>query len=220
MTRSRKVCFFFASAGVLFLITAGAKIVSSLGNARVLEHADPVTRLTFRHLFLVVGAIEFLVPLACIFGKSTKVQAGLVAWLATTFIAYRLDLRLMGFHEPCKCLGDLTGALHISAGTADTLMKIRFFRDYLGEIHWQKHTWRRFGAPLGLGQMPFGRCECAYSRGLGESVTRGDRRGRELGFGSPSPPLAGPCEWDGASLVLDGIGWELLKCGDERHSII
>jgi hypothetical protein len=34
----------------------------------------------------------------------------------------------------------------------------------------------------------------AYSQGPGESVTRGDRRGRERWFGSPSPPLAGPCE--------------------------
>jgi hypothetical protein len=143
MTRSRKVCFVFASAGVLFLITAGAKIVSSLGNARVLEHADPVTRLTFRHLFLVVGAIELVVALACIFGKSTKVQAGLVAWLATTSIAYRLDLRLMGFHEPCKCLGDLTGALHISAGTADTLMKIILGHLLMGSYATLIWPWRQ-----------------------------------------------------------------------------
>ena len=43
--------------------------------------------------------------------------------------------------------------------------------------------------------MLFGRCECAYSRGLGESVTRGDRRGRELWFGSPAPPLTSPREY-------------------------
>jgi len=70
-----------------------------------------------------------------------------------------------------------------------------FFRDFLGEIHWLKHTLRRFGAPLGFGQMPFGRCKCASSHGLGESVTRGDRRGRELWFGSPSPPLTSPREY-------------------------
>jgi hypothetical protein len=38
----------------------------------------------------------------------------------------------------------------------------------------------------------------AYSRGPGESVTRGDRQGRELWFGIPSLPLAGPHEWHGA----------------------
>jgi hypothetical protein len=35
-----------------------------------------------------------------------------------------------------------------------------------------------------------------------------------------SPLLASPRAGDGASLVLDGIGWELLKCGHERYSII
>jgi hypothetical protein len=43
-------------------------------------------------------------------------------------------------------------------------------------------------------QMLFGRSGRAYSHGLGESVTRGDRRRRELWFGRPSPPLASPCE--------------------------
>jgi hypothetical protein len=60
----------------------------------------------------------------------------------------------------------------------------------------------------------------AYSPGPGESVTRGDRRGRELWFGSPSPPLAGPCESPGARLVLDVLGLVLLKFWHERHSVI
>jgi hypothetical protein len=45
-----------------------------------------------------------------------------------------------------------------------------------------------------LVQMLFGPSRRAYSHGLGESVTRGDRRRRELVFGRPSPPLASPCE--------------------------
>jgi hypothetical protein len=42
----------------------------------------------------------------------------------------------------------------------------------------------------------------AYSQEQGESVTRGDRRQRELEFESPLPPLAGSCEYNGA-------GWSL-----------
>ena len=34
----------------------------------------------------------------------------------------------------------------------------------------------------------------AYLHGRGESVTRCDRRQRELEFGSPLPPLARPCK--------------------------
>jgi hypothetical protein len=39
-----------------------------------------------------------------------------------------------------------------------------------------------------------GRRGRAYSQGRGESVTRGDRRQRELEARSSLPPLARPCE--------------------------
>ena len=66
-----------------------------------------------------------------------------------------------------------------------------FWEFFIGQkhaVHRSAHRWvlgpRRIGGP--------GR---AYSRGLGESVTRGDRRERELEFGSSFPPLASPCEY-------------------------
>jgi hypothetical protein len=42
----------------------------------------------------------------------------------------------------------------------------------------------------------------AYSQGPCESVTRGDRRGRERWLEGSAPPLAGPCESDGGSWLL------------------
>ena len=51
------------------------------------------------------------------------------------------------------------------------------------------------GAPVSYGRRRFGCRGRAYSRGLGESVTRGDRRQRERWFGRPSPPLASPREY-------------------------
>jgi hypothetical protein len=41
----------------------------------------------------------------------------------------------------------------------------------------------------------------AYSQGLGESVAHSDRRQRELEARSSLPPLARPCESDGAVAV-------------------
>jgi hypothetical protein len=58
----------------------------------------------------------------------------------------------------------------------------------------QNHTLPHPGAPLNHGRRLTESPGRAYSRGLGESVTRGDRRRRELEFGSPSPPLASPRE--------------------------
>ena len=54
----------------------------------------------------------------------------------------------------------------------------------------------------------------AYSQGRGESVTRGDRRQRELEFESPLPPLARPCESDGAGGILaPGLWAQRLRAG-------
>ena len=49
---------------------------------------------------------------------------GLVVWLATSFLVYRIGLVWVGYKKPCPCLGNLTDALHIPPQTADTAMKI------------------------------------------------------------------------------------------------
>jgi hypothetical protein len=60
------------------------------------------------------------------------------------------------------------------------------------------------GAPFACRRRPVGALWRAYSQGRGESVTRCDRRRRELEVRSPSPPLARPCESDGAGLPFLG----------------
>jgi hypothetical protein len=116
--------FFLFSAGVVLLITATAKIISSFGNARILQNADPLFGVSFHNLFLAVSSIEVVAALVCFCSKKILLQAGLVAWLATAFIAYRLSLVWIGYHKPCSCLGNLTDALHIPPQIADTAMKI------------------------------------------------------------------------------------------------
>jgi hypothetical protein len=103
---------FLYVAGALLLATAGAKLVSSFGGARALANSDPITGLTFRNFFQLGGTIELLVALACLFWRKVKFQAGVVSWLATTPLAYRLGLIWTG-HKICRCLGNITGLLHI-----------------------------------------------------------------------------------------------------------
>ena len=106
------------------MVTSVAKRISASGSARILQYPDPVFYISFRHVFWIVGGLELLVALVCFFGKWMGLQAGLVAWLASTFMAYRLNLVWVGWHKPCSCLGNLTDTLHISPQTADTAMKI------------------------------------------------------------------------------------------------
>jgi len=115
---------FLYSSGFLLMITATAKIVSSVGSVRVLQISDPVFGIQFRHLFLIVGGIEMIVCGYCFFGKRVRQQIALVSLLATNFLIYRLGMWFIGWHRPCPCLGNLTDALHILPQTADTAMKI------------------------------------------------------------------------------------------------
>jgi hypothetical protein len=64
-----------------------------------------------------------LVALMCFFCRRILLPVGLVAWLATSFLAYRICLVLVGYHRPCNCMGGLTDALHIPPQVADAVMK-------------------------------------------------------------------------------------------------
>lgn len=118
------VRIFIYSAGILFLATAIAKLISASGSARILQTPDPVFSISFRNVFWIVGTLEFIVALVCFFSRRMGLQAGLVVWLASSFLAYRLNLLWIGWHRPCPCMGNLTDALHIAPQTADTAMKI------------------------------------------------------------------------------------------------
>jgi methylamine utilization protein MauE len=124
MKYKRLVSIFIFFSGVLLFLTAIAKLISAGGGVRILQEHDPILSLTFRCVFLIVGLFELAVALVCLFGKRIELQAGLIALLATNFAVYRLGLIWIGYHRPCKCLGNLTDALHIPPQTADTAMKI------------------------------------------------------------------------------------------------
>ena len=64
------------------------------------------------------------IALVCFFSKRQTLALGLVAWMSTNFVVYRLGLWWMDWKKPCNCLGNLTDALHISPQTADNIMKV------------------------------------------------------------------------------------------------
>jgi hypothetical protein len=115
---------FLISAGLLLIVTGGAKLLSILGKGHILDLPDPVFGITFRALFLGAGLLEFVIGLECLRPGNAVWRAGLVAWLASSFVVYRLGLIWVGYHGACPCAGTLTGALHISPHAADTIMKI------------------------------------------------------------------------------------------------
>jgi hypothetical protein len=135
--------WFFYSAAVVLLLAAAAKFISSFGHGTILQTRDPLTGLQFQDLFRIVGGVEVAVALVCIFSKRTWLPSGLVAWLATSFLAYRLGFIAIGYHRPCSCMGNLTDALHIPPQTADTAMKIILAYLLLGSYGTLFWLWRQ-----------------------------------------------------------------------------
>lgn len=120
---SKTESFFFTS-GLLLLATAIAKFISSAGTMPSLQVGDPIFHLSLRDMFVVMGITESAIGLICFFGTSVELRAGLLAWLSTAFVVYRIGLNWLGWHKPCSCLGNLTDALHIPSETADIALKI------------------------------------------------------------------------------------------------
>jgi len=115
---------FLYSAGGIFLLTATAKLVSSFGHDAILQIHEPFIGLQFNKLLQLTGFIEFIIGLACFFPWQFVMRMGLVAWLSSIILLYRLGLTLIGWHKPCSCLGNLTDALHIPPQIADITMKL------------------------------------------------------------------------------------------------
>ena len=137
--------YFIVSAGVILAITGIAKVWSGLGNSKLLAVADPILGIQFGHLMLTVGVLEIVIALVCCFSRRQTVALGLVAWLATNILFYRVGLWWMDWHRPCSCLGNLTDALHLSPQTADTAMKIILGYLLVGSYAALFWLWRRGG---------------------------------------------------------------------------
>ncbi|MCW5555320.1 MAG: hypothetical protein KIS67_24560 [Verrucomicrobiae bacterium] len=106
------------------MLTGAAKLWSALGTSKFLAAVDPILGIKFGQLLLAVGLAEIAVALVCCLSKRQTLALGLVAWLATNFLVYRVGLWWMDWKRPCGCLGNLTDALHLSPQAAENIMKV------------------------------------------------------------------------------------------------
>ncbi len=134
---------FLRSAGTALAVTGLAKVFTALGSAHVLDVADPLIRIPFRQLLLLVGLTEFLIAFFCLFTDRQRLSLVAVAWLSTNFLVYRLGLWFIGWHRPCPCLGNLTDMLHISPRSADSIIKALLVYLLVGSYAALIWEWRR-----------------------------------------------------------------------------
>jgi len=135
--------WFLKSTGVVLATTGLAKTFSAIGGARALDTADPVTGIPFRQLLLLAGLAELLVAFFCLFTDKRRLSLLAAAWLSTYFLVYRLGLWFIGWNHPCKCMGSLAGALHLSDQAADNIMKGVLAYLLIGSYGMLLWEWRR-----------------------------------------------------------------------------
>ena len=141
---------FIVGSSLVLVITGVAKMWTAFAPTKVLAVADPITGVSFGHLMLAVGVVELVIASLCLFAKSQTLKLGLIAWLATNFVVYRLGLWWIGWHKPCSCLGNLTDALHLKPEVADNIMKVILAYLLLGSYGLLLWQWRlRSGMRLG-----------------------------------------------------------------------
>jgi hypothetical protein len=120
---NRLIRLYIYTASLLLFITGMAKVISSFGTAHILTHADPILDIRFGNLMLFLGIGELVISGICLFSKDQRRSLGLIAWLCTMFLVYRMGLLVIGWQKPCACLGYLTDALRISPHAVDLAMK-------------------------------------------------------------------------------------------------
>lgn len=146
--------WFVSSAGVILGLTGVAKVWSAFGDVKLLTGVDPIVGLEFKHLMLGVGMVEIAIALVCLFSKRQTLAIGLVAWLATNFLVYRLGLWWLDWKKPCGCLGNITDALHLSPQTADNIVQVLLAYLLVGSYGLLLWQWRK------------GRAHCRSSESL------------------------------------------------------
>jgi len=116
------LCCTFLYASALILFSTGAiKVATAFGYSPWLTKHDPLFQfLSNRSLFLSVGGLELCVAAYLVLGRGIGAKLGMVLWLSSSFVLYRLGLIWSGVQEPCKCLGSLMDWLPLRQSLLDS----------------------------------------------------------------------------------------------------
>jgi endogenous inhibitor of DNA gyrase (YacG/DUF329 family) len=113
---------FVKSAGFILLASALLRFIIAAGNAPFLSLPDPAIGIPLCYAVLIVGSIELLVAMICLFGKEIHFQTGWLAWLAANYVVFQIGLFWMHCHPQATCIGSLTDPLRLYRGIIGMLL--------------------------------------------------------------------------------------------------
>jgi hypothetical protein len=120
----KAIRYYMVSVAAVLFVAAAAKLISSTGSDKLLVVRDPVLAIRFRYLFIAAGSLEMIIALVCLVMHDILLQAGLIRWLSTLLILYRIGFSMLGPREICGCLGTLTDRIGVPPQMADLAMKV------------------------------------------------------------------------------------------------
>ncbi len=124
MTRRQMSSRLFIRSAIWILgVTAVLKILSVMGEAKLLSQPDPIFAFLTRRQVLFVAAIMecFVVWNLTHIRRSDQSKLFSLTWLALIFGAYRGALWIVGYKGACSCLGTL---LPVNPNVLDWVMLI------------------------------------------------------------------------------------------------
>ena len=112
-------------ASAILLFTGMAKLLTAISDAKFLGLPDPLfTFLPNRQFLLRGGSVEFIVAISALKHADDRIKVGLIVWVSTLFLAYRIGLWLVGFKGNCSCIGNYGDLLRLTPKQADALAKM------------------------------------------------------------------------------------------------
>jgi hypothetical protein len=109
--------WFQISVMILLAITAGSKLWSATGSAKILNYQNELFLIPNRYVMLSSACVEILIVACLATIRSLATKLYLCAVLATAFCLYKLIMHSIGSRAPCPCLGTLTDRLHLQPET-------------------------------------------------------------------------------------------------------
>ncbi len=115
--------YLLVTAAVILLTTALLKLIGLAIFEGSIGHDPLCSFLTIRQTLSISVCLELSVALSILTVGPTWVRAGLLAWLATLFVTYRLGLWWVHYNGPCRCAGPLSDWMPGRTGAVRLLTK-------------------------------------------------------------------------------------------------
>jgi hypothetical protein len=122
--KPRWIHIFLRSSSVILLMAALDRFLILNNGSHILRLTDPIFEIQVKYGVIIVGAIELVVGLFCLFGRPVAFTVGCVAWLATNWAVCQLGLIWMNTELKGSCLGSLGDPFHLSHGAVRYIIKI------------------------------------------------------------------------------------------------